>query len=63
MVFTLHQSMAQDLSDMSRYFEIGEAQISSVTEIAPKSLFFHVNRSPTRYDFPRGPKALQFGVN
>ena len=63
MVFTLHQSMAQNLSDMSRYFEIGEEQFRSVTEIAPKSPFLCVNRSPIRYDSRGGAKAIQFGVN
>ena len=63
MVFTLHQSMAQNLSDMSRYFETGEAQFRSVTEIAPKSPFLCVNRRPTRYDSCGGAKAIQFGVN
>ena len=63
MVFKLHQSMAHNLSDMSRYFETGEAQFRSVTEIAPKSPFLSVHGSPTRYDSRGGAKAIQFGVN
>ena len=58
-----HQSMTQNLSDMSRYFETGEAQFRSVTEIAPKSPFLCVNRRPTRYDSRGDAKAIQFGVN
>ena len=43
-LFTVHQSMAQNLSDMWRStFKIGEAQLRSVTEIAPKSLFLCVD--------------------
>ena len=58
-----HQSMTQKLCDMSRYFETGEVQFRSVTEIAPKSPFLCVNRRPTRYDSRGGAKAIQFGVN
>ena len=32
-------------------FQIGAAQLLSVTETAPKSLFFCVNRSLIRYGF------------
>ena len=43
-LFTVHQSMAQNLSDMWRStFKIGDAQLRSVTEIAPKSLFLCLN--------------------
>ena len=35
-VFSLNQNMAQNLSDMRRFtFEIGTAQLRSITEIAP----------------------------
>ena len=44
-------------------FEIGGAQFRSVTEIAPKSPFLCVNRSPIRYGFRAGAKAIRHGVN
>ena len=44
----LHRSFAQNLSAI---FEIGEAQLPSVTGIAPRSSFLCVNRRPTRYGF------------
>ena len=44
--------------------EICAAQLRSVTEIAPKSPFLSVNRSPSvRYDFRAGAKATQYSVN
>ena len=56
-LFTLHQSVAQNLSDMKHStFEIGAAQLCNVSEIAPKSPFLFVNRSPIRYDFCAGAK-------
>ena len=56
-LFALHQSVAQNLSDMKRStFETGAAQLRSVPEIAPKSPFLFVNRSPIRYDFCAGAK-------
>ena len=40
--------------------EIGAAQLRSVTEIAPKSPFLSVNRSPSvLYGFSAGAKALR----
>ena len=55
--FTLHQSVAQNLSDMKHStFEICAVQLRSVPEIAPKSPFLFVNRSPIRYDFRAGAK-------
>ena len=56
----LHRSFAQNLSVI---FEIGEAQLSSVTEIALKSSFLCVNRSPTRYGFRAGARVIQYYVN
>ena len=43
-------------------FEIGAAQLRSVTEIAPKSRFFCVNRTCMRYDSRGGAKAIRYGV-
>ena len=54
-----HQSVAPTLSDMWRStFEIGVAQLRSVTEIAPKLPFLCVNRSPIQYCFRAGAKAI-----
>ena len=52
-LFTLHQSLAQNLSDMWRStLYIGAAQLLSVTEIiAPKSPFLCENRSFIQYGF------------
>ena len=62
--FTLHQSVAQNLSDMWRStIEIGAEQIRSVREIAPKSPFPCVNRSPSRYGFRTDGKAILNSVN
>ena len=48
-VFTLHQTMAQNLCDMWRStFEIRTAQFPTVTEIALKSPFVCLNRSTIR---------------
>ena len=44
-------------------FEIEVVQLRSVTEIAPKSPFFCVNRSCMQYDSLYGAKAIQYGVN
>ena len=56
-LFTLHQNVAQNLSDVKHStLEIGAAQLRSVPEIAPKSPFLFVNRSPIRYDFRAGAK-------
>ena len=61
-LLTLHQSVAQNLSDMRRSTsEIGAAQLRSVTEIAPKSPFLYVNRSPIRYGFHIGARAIDCG--
>ena len=43
--------------------EICEAQPLFVTEITPPQPFFCVNRSPIRYDFRGGAKALRYTVN
>ena len=42
--------------------EIGGAQLRSVTEIAPPQPFLCVNRSPIRYDYRVGAKAIQYNV-
>ena len=42
---------------------IRAAQLRSVTEIAPKSPFLCVNRSPIRYGFCAGAKAIRYSVN
>ena len=48
-LFTLHQTVTQNLSDVKHStFEIAEAQLRNVTEMAPKSQFLFVNRSPIR---------------
>ena len=61
---TLHQSVAQNLFDMRRCtFDIGVAQLPSVTEIAPKSQFLCVKRSLKRYNFRVGARAIRYGVN
>ena len=39
------------------------AQFRSVTEIAPKSLFPYLNRSPSRYGFRAGAKTFRYSVN
>ena len=55
---TLHQSVAQNLSDMWRStFEFGAAQLPSAAEIAPKSPFLCVNR--IWYGFLAGAKAIR----
>ena len=43
--------------------QIGEAQLHSVTNIAPKSCFLCVNQSPIRYGFRAGAKAICYSVN
>ena len=49
----------EHLSDMwIPTLEIGASQLHSVTEIAPKSPFLWVNRSPIRYGFRAGAKAF-----
>ena len=61
-LLTLHQSVAQNLSDMCRSTsEIGAALLRSVTEIAPKSPFLCVNRSLD--GFRAGAKAILYSVN
>ena len=42
--------------------EIGAAQLRSVTEIAPKTPFLCVNRSPIWYGFRAGTKAIRYSV-
>lgn len=44
-------------------FQIGAALLRSVKEIAPKSSFLSVNRSPTRFDFRAGAKAIRWSVD
>ena len=41
---------------------INAGQLRSVTEIAPKSLFLCVNKSPIRYGFRVGAKPLGGGT-
>ena len=61
-LLTLHQSVAPNLSDVwQSTSEIGAAQLRSVTEIAPKSPFLRVNRSPIRYGFHIGARAIDCG--
>ena len=43
--------------------EIGAAQLRSVTEIAPNSLFLFVNRSPIPYGFLAGAKSIRYSMN
>ena len=50
----------QLVSDM--WLMIG-AQLLSVTEIAPKSPFPYLNRSPSRYGFRAGAKTFPYSVN
>ena len=48
-LFTLYLNMAPNLSNMRcSIFEISAVQLPFVTEIAPKSPFLCVNRSPIR---------------
>ena len=67
MVFVPAQSYPvyyEHLSDMRLFtLEISAAQLRSVTEIAPKSPFLRVNRSPIRYGFCASAKAIQYSVN
>ena len=42
---------------------MGAAQHCSATEMAPKSLFLCMKRSPKRYGFRAGPKAIRYNVN
>ena len=44
-------------------FEIGAAQLRSVTEIARKTPFLCANKSPNRYDFQGGAKPIRYSVN
>ena len=54
-LFTLHQSVVQNLSVMwHSTFEIGTEQLRSVTKMATKSLLLQVNRIPIRYNFLAG---------
>ena len=56
-LFTLHQTVTQNLSDVKHpTFEIAKVQLRNVTEIAPKSQFLFVNRSPIPCDFRAGAK-------
>ena len=43
--------------------EIGAEQLRSVTEIASKSRFLCVNRSPIEYGFRAGAKAVRYTMN
>ena len=54
----------QNLFNMWRStVEISAAQLRSVTEITPKSPFLCENRSPIRYCFFAGAKAIRHSVN
>ena len=58
------QSMEKNLSDMWHFtLEIGSAQLRYVTEIAQPQVFLCVNRSPIRYDFRGGAKAMRYSVD
>ena len=63
-LFTLHCGTINP-SDMWRFtFEIwGAAQLSSFTDIAPKSPFLCVNRSPIWCDFCVGATAIRYLSN
>ena len=43
--------------------EIVAARLRSVTEIVPESPFLCVNKSPIRYGFNAGAKAIRYGMN
>ena len=49
--------------DLRSTFKIGTSQLRYVTEIAPKSPFFCLNRSSVRNSCRVGPKAIQYCVN
>ena len=56
--------MEKNLSDMWRFtLEIGSAQLRYVTEIVQAQVFLCVNRSPIRYYFRGGAKAMRYSVN
>ena len=60
----MHQSMAQNLSDIwGSTLEIGSEQRHSITEIAPLKPFLCVYRRTVRYDFRGGANAIQYIVN
>ena len=49
----------RNLSDKWRStFKIGDTQLRSITEIAPKALFLDVNKSPIRHSFRVDAKFL-----
>ena len=53
--------MTQNISDMRRTtLKVGAAQLRFVTEIALKSSFLCVKRSPIRYGFRDGAKAIGY---
>ena len=66
-LFTLHSSghRTSERSHMWRTtFVIGTSQLLSETEIAPKSPFLCVNRSPSvQYGFPAGARAIRDSMN
>ena len=59
------QRLAPNLSDIKwrSTFEMGAARLRSYTEITPKSLFFYMSRSHTRYGFCAEARAFRFSVN
>ena len=60
---SLHQSVAQNLSDMWRStFEIGRPGAASPRDIAPSQPFLCVNRGPMGYDFRGGAKSNRYSV-
>ena len=62
-MFTLYRHEYEHLSDMwLSALEIGAAQLRSVTEIAPKSLFLCVNTSPTRCGFRASVKTIRYSL-
>ena len=62
-MFTLYRHECEHLSDMwLSALEIGAVQLRSVTEIAPKSLFLSVNRSPIRCGFRAGVKIIRYSL-
>ena len=63
-LFTLHHTVAQNLSNIWRStFEISAAQLRSVTKMPPKSPFLCANRSPIWYDLSADAKATRYTVN
>ena len=48
---------------MTLQFRDNAGQLRTVTEMAPKSPFLCVNRSPLRYGFHAGAKTIRYRAN